>query len=177
MNSTSILERRAAADALDPIIFRNTLGHFGSGVTVVTGHDGTEPIGFTCQAFTSVSLDPPLVSISVMTTSTTYPRIRETGKFAVNVLAHDQHGLSNQFARKGTDKWAGVEWTAAPSGNPLLEGALIWVDCEFYAEHLAGDHLIVLGRVLGISEIPVDESEPLLFYKGQYRRLGPAHEA
>ena len=75
-----------------------------------------------------------------MKTSTTYPRIAADGKFAVNVLAHDQHAVSNQFARKGTDKWAGIDWSPAASGNPIIADTLMWVDCEIWAEHEAGDH-------------------------------------
>ena len=77
--------------AFDPRVFRDTLGHYASGITIISGVDEQGPIGFTCQSFYSVSTEPPLVSFSVMTNSTTYPRVRSTGKFAVNVLAHDQH--------------------------------------------------------------------------------------
>lgn len=153
---------------IDPRRFRDTLGHYASGITIVTGHDGTEPIGFTCQSFYSVSVDPPLVSFSVMKTSTTYPRIAATGRFAVNVLAGDQMAISGQFARKGTDKWAGVEWSPAPSGNPLITGTLTWVDCVMWAEHDAGDHLIVIGRVVGMSPEGWHTGAPLLFFKGRY---------
>ena len=93
---------------IDARLFRDTLGHYASGITVISGLEGGEPVGFTCQSFYSVSIDPPLVSFSVMLTSTTYPRIKQSGRFAVNVLAHDQHHVSNQFARKGTDKTLGV---------------------------------------------------------------------
>ena len=75
-----------------------------------------------------------------MTNSTTYPRIRETGKFSVNVLSHDQHTVSNQFARKGTDKWAGIDWTPTAGGNPVIADTLMWLDCDIWAEHEAGDH-------------------------------------
>lgn len=155
--------------------FRDTLGHFASGITVITSSD-PEPLGFTCQSFYSVSIDPPLVSFSVMRTSTTYPRIRATGRFAVNVLAHDQHDVSNQFARRGADKWAGVGWAPSRAGNPILDGALMWADCELWAEHEAGDHLIVVGRVLGFAHHDAGEREPLLFFRGGYRRIGQPPE-
>lgn len=157
--------------AIDPRLFRDTLGHYASGVTVITGHDNEGPIGFTCQSFYSVSMDPPLVSFSVMTTSTTYPRICETGSFAVNVLAHHQDTVSNQFARKGTDKWSGIAWRPTAAGNPVIADSLMWLDCDIWAEYEAGDHLIVIGRVKELSPAEWHRSEPLLYFKGAYRHL------
>jgi 3-hydroxy-9,10-secoandrosta-1,3,5(10)-triene-9,17-dione monooxygenase reductase component len=157
--------------ALDPRAFRDTLGHFASGITIISGVDDEGPIGFTCQSFYSVSMDPPLISFSVMTNSTTYPRIRETGKFAVNVLSHHQHDVSSQFARKGTDKWAGVSWEPTAEGNPVINDTLMWLDCDIWAEHEAGDHLIVIGRVKETSPAEWHRHEPLLFFKGAYRHL------
>lgn len=157
--------------AFDPRVFRDTLGHYASGITIISGIDDEGPVGFTCQSFYSVSTEPPLVSFSVMTTSTTYPRVRETGTFAVNVLAHDQHGVSNQFARKGTDKWAGIDWTPSVSGNPVIADTLMWLDCDIWAEHEAGDHYIVIGRVKEMSPASWHKEEPLLYFKGQYRHL------
>lgn len=157
--------------AFDPRQFRDTLGHYASGVTIVSGYAGGEPVGFTCQSFSSVSLDPPLVSFSVMKESTTYPRIAASGTFAVNVLAHDQDGISSQFARRGTDKWAGIRWSPTSSGNPIIAETLMWVDCEMWAEYEAGDHLIVLGRVLALSPPEWHREEPLLYFKGAYRTL------
>ena len=159
--------------AIDARRFRDTLGHYASGITIVSGIEDGAPVGFTCQSFYSVSVDPPLVSFSVMKTSTTYPRIAADGKFAVNVLAHDQHAVSNQFARKGTDKWAGIDWSPAASGNPVIADTLMWVDCEIWAEHEAGDHLIVIGKVVEMSPAEWHErdTEPLLYFKGAYRHL------
>jgi 3-hydroxy-9,10-secoandrosta-1,3,5(10)-triene-9,17-dione monooxygenase reductase component len=157
--------------AIDQRALRDALGHFASGVTVISGVDDEGPVGFTCQSFYSVSMDPPLVSFSVMKTSTTYPRIRDTGRFAVNVLSRDQHDVSSQFARKGADKWAGVSWEPTTSGNPAILDSLMWIDCEIWAEHEAGDHLIVIGRVVETSPVEWHRSEPLLFFKGAYRHL------
>jgi 3-hydroxy-9,10-secoandrosta-1,3,5(10)-triene-9,17-dione monooxygenase reductase component len=161
----------ALGTAIDPRVFRDTLGHYASGITIVSGHDDDGPIGFTCQSFYSVSMDPPLVSFSVMTNSTTYPRIRETGRFAVNVLSHHQDAVSSQFARKGTDKWAGISWQPTQSGDPVIADTLMWVDCDIWAEHEAGDHLIVIGRVNEMSPAEWHRHEPLLFFKGRYRHL------
>ncbi|HSK33770.1 MAG TPA: flavin reductase family protein [Propionicimonas sp.] len=166
---------QTAADRqdIDPRAFRDVLGLYASGITIITGHDEQGPIGFTCQSFYSISTAPPLISFSVMKTSTTYPRIRQTGRFAVNVLAHHQQGVSNQFARKGTDKWAGIRRGSTRAGNPVLEDTLMWLDCEIRAEHDAGDHLIVLGRVVEMGPATRHAHEPLLYYQGRYRRLGP----
>jgi Flavin reductase like domain len=99
-------------------LFRDIVGRYASGITVITGQDDSGPAVFTCQSFYSVSIDPPLVSFSVMKTSTTYPRIRDTGRFAVNFLSRGQKTVSSQFARKGNDKWANIQWTPSKEGNP-----------------------------------------------------------
>ena len=109
--------------APDPAAMRATLGHFASGVVVVTASGPAGPLGFTCQSFASLSLDPPLVSFSPARTSTTWPRIRAAGRFCVNVLAEDQQRYSDQFARSGADKYAGVPWRPGPSGAPDLDRA------------------------------------------------------
>ncbi|NIF18686.1 flavin reductase family protein [Pantoea sp. Cy-639] len=154
-----------------PLSFRKALGHYASGITVITSHIDGEPIGFTCQSFHSVSMSPPLVSFSVMSGSASYPRIRQAGRFAVNILSGDQMAISNQFARKGTDKWQGVEWQHSPLGNPIITGSLHWIDCEIHAEHAAGDHLIVIGEVKALDLQEVSTAQPLLYFKGQYCNL------
>lgn len=159
------------AQAVDPMVFRRAVGRFASGVTVVTGMHEEAQVGFTCQSFYSVSLEPLLISISVMNSSTSYPRIRESGGFCVNVLSADQSGVSSQFARKGTEKWAGIEWTPTREGLPALDGSLLWIDCRIAAEYPAGDHTIVLGEVREIGESPEADDAPLLFYTGAYRSL------
>ena len=156
---------------IDQGLFRSTAGRYASGITIITGHDDQGPIGFTCQSFYSVSVDPSLVSFSVMKTSTTYPRIRDTGSFTVNVLARDQEALSNQFARRGTDKWANIPWRPTAQGNPVIERGLAWFDCTVWAEHDAGDHLIVLGHVIELGTSPDKDPAPLLYFQGQYRTL------
>jgi 3-hydroxy-9,10-secoandrosta-1,3,5(10)-triene-9,17-dione monooxygenase reductase component len=159
-------EARAADDSGRR--FRDVLGRFCTGVTVVTSMSGDQPVGMTCQSFTSVSLDPPLVLFCPAKTSRAWPRIHRAGFFCVNLLSHDQLELSDGFAATGADKFAGVPWRPSATGAPLLEGVLGWVDCTVYAVHEAGDHYVVIGRVmdLGVEEAP----HPLLFYKGQYAR-------
>jgi 3-hydroxy-9,10-secoandrosta-1,3,5(10)-triene-9,17-dione monooxygenase reductase component len=165
------IEHLAPVKTIDARAFRTALGHFASGVTIISGVDCDGPIGFTCQSFYSVSMEPPLISFSVMTNSTTYPRIRQTGRFAVNVLSHHQHDVSSQFARKGTDKWAGIPWSRTAVGNPVIDDTLMWLDCDIWAEHEAGDHYIVVGRVREMSPPEWHRHEPLLFFKGAYRHL------
>jgi 3-hydroxy-9,10-secoandrosta-1,3,5(10)-triene-9,17-dione monooxygenase reductase component len=149
---------------------REVLGSFCSGLVVVTAQSDV-PFGFTCQTFTSLSLEPPLVSFSPAKTSTTWPRIRDVGTFCVNVLADDHQHLSAQFARSGTDKFAGVSWSPSPAGAPLLDGVVAWVDCRLREEHDGGDHTIVIGEVLGLGA--AIDRHPLLFFRGTYRQHGP----
>ena len=149
-----------------PEAMRDTLGAFASGVVVVTAQGPDGPIGFTCQSFSSLSLDPPLVSFSPSRGSSTWPRIREVRQFCVNVLAADHEHHSAGFARSGTDKFAGVSWTPAPSGAPVLEGVGAWVDCTLWNEYDGGDHTIVAARVEALGADP--QRLPLLFYRGGY---------
>lgn len=158
---------------VDPAEFRRVLGHFASGVTVVTAYDeeGGGPTGFACQSFASLSLDPPLVAFMVARTSTTWPRIARAGAFCVNVLGADQGGLCRAFAVSGADRFAGVGHAPAPvTGSPRLASVPAWIDCTISAVHTGGDHLIVVGRVeaLGAEE----EGDPLLFHRGRFGRLG-----
>ena len=157
---------------IEPLSFREALGHYASGITVITSHLDGEPIGFTCQSFYSVSTSPPLVSFSVMASSASYPKIRQAGRFVVNILSGEQVGISNQFARKGTDKWHAVEWQQSPLGNPIIAGSLHWLDCKIHAEHAAGDHLIVIGEVKALSLQATPVTQPLLYFKGQYCNIG-----
>jgi flavin reductase (DIM6/NTAB) family NADH-FMN oxidoreductase RutF len=155
---------------VDPQVMREVLGHFASGVTVVTAVDADGPVGFTCQSFSSLSLDPPLVAFAPARTSTTWPRLRQAGRFCVNVLAEEQSELSRQFARSGTDKFAGVGWAPGPYGSPVLEGVVAWIDGELWAEYDGGDHTIVVARVL---DLGADASRaPLVFHRGAYGLQG-----
>ncbi|MFD6919396.1 flavin reductase family protein [Streptomyces sp. NPDC059944] len=160
---------------VDPAEFRRVLGHFATGVTVVTapaadGGDPAGPAGFACQSFASLSLDPPLICFMVGRTSATWPRIARAGVFCVNVLGAHQGELCRGFAVSGADKFAGITYDAAPaSGSPRLAGAAAWIDCTVHAVHTGGDHLIVVGRVdaLGTGG-DGDGVPPLLFHKGRF---------
>ncbi|WP_328335472.1 MULTISPECIES: flavin reductase family protein [unclassified Streptomyces] len=165
---------RAVADdermPVDPGEFRRVLGHFASGVTVITAQDDEGPAGFACQSFASLSLEPPLVVFMVARTSTTWPRIAQAGSFCVNILGADQDGLCRAFAVSGADKFAGVSHEPAPAtGAPLLTGVPAWIDCRIHAVHTGGDHLIVVGRVETLGGAA--EGEPLLFHRGAFGRF------
>ncbi|MFL4910131.1 flavin reductase family protein [Streptomyces sp. MMS24-I2-30] len=154
---------------------REVLGHFASGVTVVTAAGPAGPLGLTCQSFVSLSLDPLLVSFAPARSSRTWPLIREAGVFGISVLAQDQADVSAAFARSGTDKFRGVGWSPGPGGAPLLDGACAWVSCELWQEYDGGDHHLVIGRVTALRADPA--RQPLVFHRGRYRALAPAAES
>ena len=151
---------------LTPQRLRHVLGHFASGLTVITAATDHGPAGFTCQSFASLSLDPALVTFSPARTSSTWPLLRQAGRFTVNILPAGHQHLAAQFARSGAEKFAGVDYTASPLGNPVLDQALAWVDCELHEEYDGGDHTIVVGAVRALGAR--DGAEPLLFFKGGY---------
>jgi 3-hydroxy-9,10-secoandrosta-1,3,5(10)-triene-9,17-dione monooxygenase reductase component len=158
------------AGNFDGARFREVLGHFATGVVVVTAVEDGFPVGFTCQAFSSLSLDPPLVALAPGKTSTSWPRVARAGRFCVNILSEDQEALSRAFAMSGGDKFAGVRWRPAQNGAPLLDGVLAWVECAFVEAHDAGDHELVVGLV---EDMGVEGGRPLLFYRGGFGTLGP----
>lgn len=152
--------------------FREILGHYPTGVCVVTGVDGGgAPAGMAVGTFTSVSLGPPLIAFLPAKDSGSFARLRTGTSFCVNVLAADQQQLCRRFAARGADKFAGLPWTPAPSGAPRLEGVIAWIDCGFERVTEAGDHYIVLGRVHDLAvERP---APPLVFFQGDYGVPGP----
>lgn len=159
--------------AVDPQSYRRILGHFLSGVAIVTGMGEDGPAGLAVNSFTAVSLDPPLVAFFPAIRSTSWPRIRAAGHFCVNILGHDQEDVSRRFAMSGADKFAGLGWSPSPHGSPLIDGCLAWIDCSLDGEHPAGDHTLALGRVLALAATP-DAGHPLAFYRGGYGRFHPA---
>lgn len=165
-----ITESGPQAASVDPAHFRDVLGHFCSGITVLTAHVGGRPVGVTCQSFFSVSIDPPLVAVCVGRTSKTYPLIRSAKGFMVNVLDSSQDAISSAFARSGTDKWAGVAWSrGGAAGHPVIDGVHAAVDCRIESEFGAGDHFLVIARVQRLWAR--SDGDPLLFYRGLYHRL------
>lgn len=156
----------------DPQRFRRVLGHYPTGVTVVTAVDEDgHPQGMVIGSFTSVSLDPPLVAFLPTSTSGRWSRLRRSGSFCVNILGAQHEHLCRQFASRDGDSYDGVAWRAAPSGSPILEGAVAWIDCDLEIVHVAGDHDIVIGRVLDLDT--ADQGLPLLFFQGGYGSFTP----
>ena len=146
--------------------FRDVLGLFASGVTVVTSMSDGSPVGMTCQSFSSVSLEPPLVMFCPAKTSRAWPMMQRAGFFCVNFLSADQAEVSQAMATKGNDKYDGIAWRPAATGAPMIDGAIGFVDCTVHSVHEAGDHYVVLGRVreLGFGE----DGKPLLYFRGGY---------
>ncbi|MEQ8991521.1 MAG: flavin reductase family protein [Pseudomonadales bacterium] len=155
------------ATALDPREFRNTLGQFCTGVVIATGCVDGRPAGFAAQSFTSVSLDPPRVALCPAKTSTSWPQLRASGSFCINILAADQKPVCDVFAQSGIDKFAALAWRPGVTGSPVLEGVLAYVDCDHEAVHDAGDHNVVLGRVRDVRILDT-EGSPLLIFRGRY---------
>jgi len=156
---------------IDGELFKRVLGSFASGVTIVTTQDRAgQPKGMTVSAFSSVSLDPPLVLICIDRKAESLPGLQETGHFAVNILGEGQDGVSRRFAAKGVDRFAGVRVRAGATGLPILEGALGVLECRVVGEHPAGDHTIFVGEVEAAA---VGPATPLLHFRGRYGRFAP----
>lgn len=156
--------------AFDQMRFRETLGHFPTGVVVVTAIiPSGEPVGMVVGSFTSVSLDPPLVAFLPAKSSGSYAKLSLTDRFCVNVLSAEQEDVCRHFASRTSDKFASVPWMPAPSGAPIIDGAVAWIDCSTWAIHEGGDHYIVLGKVEALDV--VNPTTPLLFFQGGYGRF------
>lgn len=155
------------APGFDSATFRRVLGHYPTGVCVVTATDvDGQPVGMVVGSFTSVSLNPPLVAFLPGKTSQSWPRLAAIGRFCVNILAADQLPLCRQIAGPGPDKFAGIAHRVSAGGSPILDDVVAWIDCTLDAVHEAGDHYIVLGRVQALE---VERPErPLLFFQGSY---------
>lgn len=154
---------------IDQARFREVCGHWLTGVTVVTAVDDGEPVGLAANSFTSVSLDPPLVLFCAGKSSGTWPRIEAAGSYAVNLLADDQEEISRVFATKDADRFKGVGFHTGATGSPILDDALGFFDCTIESVHDAGDHVIVVGRVVDL-DVRRDAG-PLAFYRGGYADL------
>ncbi|HWD24136.1 MAG TPA: flavin reductase family protein [Acidimicrobiales bacterium] len=153
------------ADLVTPELMRAVMGHFPTGVTIVTAVEDGLPVGFTCQSFFSLSLDPPLIALAPAKTSTSWPKIAKAGTFCVNILSTDQRGLCETFAASGGDKFVGVRWTPTRGGSPRIEGCLAWIECDLELTHDAGDHELVLGRVRSLGH---REGSPLLYFRSGF---------
>ena len=156
---------------IDSQNFRRTLGSFASGVTIVTSVDPetTNPVGVTVSAFSSVSMDPPLVLFCLNNRSTSLAAIKANGHFAINILAKDQIELSNRFASKDEDKWSGVDYTSGLADIPILDGTVAHLQCAVTQMVDGGDHVIFIGQVEATE--CNDGLQPLLYCRGSYASL------
>jgi 3-hydroxy-9,10-secoandrosta-1,3,5(10)-triene-9,17-dione monooxygenase reductase component len=155
--------------SIDSGKYRQVLGHFTTGVTVITAAAEAGPVGLAVGSFSSVSLDPPLVGFFADKGSTSWPKIEGTGAFCVNILGEHQEDVCRRFASKEPDKFAGLGWKATGSGSPLIDDVIAWIDCDIDQVVEAGDHFLVLGAV---RELDVaHDGPPLLFFRGGYGRF------
>lgn len=152
---------------IDSRAFRNVLGHFTTGVTIVTAEVAGELFGMTANAFASVSLAPPLVLVSVARTAQLHPRIAEAGRFAISILGEEHESVSAHFAGR-PDPMLALEWRRHASGTPVLAGALATIDCVLERAIDVGDHTLYIGAVQAAD---AREGAPLVYHKGRYRAL------
>ncbi len=162
--------------SIDSVQLRRMFGCFATGVTIVTTKIGEETHGMTANAFCSLSLNPPLVLVCVDHSARTHEFIPATKAFAVNILAEDQQQLSDYFAKRlapdPAHELEGIPYRVGQSGSPLIEGCIGYIDCRLTDVYPGGDHSIYVGAVIDVWYR--EEGQPLLFYRGKYRRLPPA---
>jgi 3-hydroxy-9,10-secoandrosta-1,3,5(10)-triene-9,17-dione monooxygenase reductase component len=158
---------------IDPRTFRNVLGQFCTGITVITTvHDGV-PVGFACQSFAALSLEPPLVLFCPTKASRSWAAIEASGNFCVNILHENQKDVSARFGSREADKFAEIDWSPSKLGSPIIDGSLAHIDCTVNTVHDGGDHFVVFGAVHSLSDVPKKKPRPLLFYHGQYTGIEP----
>jgi 3-hydroxy-9,10-secoandrosta-1,3,5(10)-triene-9,17-dione monooxygenase reductase component len=158
-------------ETITPARFREVLGGYPTGVSVITASDGDARYGMVVGSFTSISLDPPLVGFFPDKASRSWIKIERTGRFCVNVLGAHQLEHCKHFSSKVEDKFAGRSHSLTPGGLPLLDDALVWIECEIAQVIEIGDHLLVIGAVSALDRR--DDEAPLLFYSGSYHSLKP----
>ena len=158
-----------ASSSFDGAKFRQVLGHFPTGVTVITAMQGTAPVGMAVGSFTSLSLDPPQVLFCAGKGSSSWPKVEQHGSFCVNILADDQEDLSRVFASKAEDKFASIGWKRSGNQCPIIDDVLAWLDCTIEQVIDSGDHYVVIGAV---TDLAVNhEGGPLVFFRGGYGRF------
>lgn len=152
---------------MDARKFRDIAGSFVTGVTIITAFDDQQnPVGMTVNSFTSLSLEPSLVQFNIDKKSSLFEAFTQAKSFAVNILAEDRESLSRQFSAKEVERFEGISFQTDTTGAPILEGVLGYFDCVVYKQYEAGDHITVIGEVVGGE---CYEGEPLCFYRGKYR--------
>jgi 3-hydroxy-9,10-secoandrosta-1,3,5(10)-triene-9,17-dione monooxygenase reductase component len=157
------------ASSFDSAKYRQVLGHFPTGVTVITAMTDDGPVGMAIGSFASLSLDPPQILFCAGQQSTSWPKVHGAGKFCVNLLAEHQEDVCRVFASKAEDKFAEIGWKRSGNGSPLLEGVLGYIDCTLGAVVPSGDHQVVVGEVTDLDVL--HEGGPLLFFRGGYGRF------
>lgn len=158
---------------IDGRALRNIYGQFATGITIISTMVDDEPVGFACQSFAALSLDPPLVLFCPMKTSRSWLAIEQTGRFGVSILAEEQQESCAVFGSRNPDKFGSVDWHKTPDGMPVLDGSLAWIDCTIETVHDGGDHLVVYGRVQAFNTMATESERPLLFYRSQYTGIAP----
>lgn len=165
-------DRSARGGEITPEAYRQVLGRFPTGVTLVTGMDGDEPLAVVIGSFVSVSMDPPLVGFLTGSDARTWPRIGASDSFCVNVLADDQADLANAFFTRDGDPWEGTGWVPALTGSPVIPSCVASIDCSIFDVMEAGDHLFVVGEVIDLRDHETGGS-PMVFLGGSYGSFGP----
>jgi 3-hydroxy-9,10-secoandrosta-1,3,5(10)-triene-9,17-dione monooxygenase reductase component len=165
----ALADQLPSLPAPDPRSFRDALSRFATGVAFITAAPDGEPTGLIVNSLASVSLEPPLVSFCPARSSLTWARMRRAGRFGVNVLGRQHEAFAERAAPAGADRFAALDWELGPRGVPLLTDALATLECEILAEHPAGDHWIVVGRVDAVRTTPL--KDPLVFFAGAFGAL------
>lgn len=161
-------------NTIDAGRFKSVMGHFATGVTIVTANDAEtgKPVGFTAQSFVSLSIDPPLVAVSPALTSSSWPKIAAADGLCINILGGNQEDVCRGFATPSDDKFSGVAWRAgAVTGAPVIDGSLAWIEGRIETTYAAGDHEIAVISVLNLGDATSDGSHsagPLLFYRAGF---------
>ena len=151
---------------IDSSKFRQVLGHFATGVTVITAATDEGPVGLAVTSFASISLEPALVGFFPGRHSSSWPRIQGAGHFCVNLLGEEQEEVCRVFASKETDKFSGLGWSPGPTGAPILDGVIAWIDCDIDQVVETGDHYLAVGAVRDLAV--AHDGPPLLFFRGGY---------
>ena len=150
------------------------LGQFCTGITIITTMHDEAPVGFACQSFAALSLDPPLVLFCPTKVSRSWQAIEASGQFCVNVLHEKQKDVSARFGSKEPDKFAGIDWHTSKLGSPVIDDSLAHIDCTVHSVHDGGDHFVVFGRgALAVGGADEVKPRPLLFYRGEYTGIEP----
>lgn len=152
------------APSFAPEELKSLMGNFATGVAAITAISDGQPVGFTCQSFISLSLEPPLIAFAPARTSTTWPKIAAAEEFCVNILASGQEEVCRALAVSGGDKFATLTWRPAPGGAPILSGSLAWIECTHATVYDAGDHELVIGRVIAFEHTDAD---PLVYFRSR----------